>query len=222
MAAIPVSVTVRIPLTMPHKIMRGAIRAGMPSQSVRASSRLVGSGMVGQAYRPDRARMYTKTIRTAARRRPGTRPASNIFPHRYLGDNRVNDRRHRGRDQRPHDAGGESHGAREAGVVAGVAHGLDLHSAQAGGIGHGSPGNACEDHRPDDVDLGKPALHPPDAGEGEAKDAVGQPSRIHDLGCENEHRHRQDHELAHPVDDELRDDHQRHIDEGGDGDQRRH
>jgi len=91
-----------------------------------------------------------------------------------------------------------------------VLHRLDLDGAETGGIRDGGAGHAREDHRPDDVDVPKPAAHPAGDRNREVVDAVGDPRGVHQISGEDEERHRKQRErvdaAGHAVQDhEVRD-----------------
>ncbi len=120
---------------------------------------------------------------------------------RGVGDHGVQHHRDRGRDDRPDRGRGRGHRTREARCVACIAqHQVDHQLAGAGGIGQGAAAHAREDDAEHDVDLGEAAAQPADQQRGEAQQALADSTRVHDLGGEDEHRHREQHEaLEQPV-----------------------
>ena len=60
----------------------------------------------------------------------------------------------------------------------------------AGGIGDGRAGHAGEDDALQDVDLGEAAAEAADQGVAERQEAVGHAADVHELGGQDEQRHR--------------------------------
>ncbi len=88
--------------------------------------------------------------------------------------------------------GGGCHGAGEAIIIAFLAHGLDLHFAQAAGIGDGGTCHACKYQRAQDVYLPQAAAEPADQAQRKAVDLFCYLACVHDVGSKDKQRHRYD------------------------------
>ena len=112
---------------------------------------------------------------------------------RGVGDERVEHHRDRGRDDRADHRRDGRHRRRVARRVAAVAGHHDLHhAARAGRIGDGRARHAGEDDALQDVDLREPAAEAADERVAEGHQPVGHAADVHELGREDEQRHRED------------------------------
>jgi hypothetical protein len=127
---------------------------------------------------------------------------------RDIGHHAVDDEGQGRRDDRPQRGrrGGDADGKLRG--VAVVLHRLDLDGAEARSIGNRRARHAGEDHRADDVDLAKTALHPAHQRHRKAVDAAGDAGDVHQIAGEDEKRHGEQREALDPGDHALG---QRHI-----------
>ena len=84
-------------------------------------------------------------------------------------------------------------------------HSLDLNRADAGGVGQRRAGHTREDQGANNVDLGEPALHPPDERKGEVVDTAGDTADIHQVAGHDEHWHGQQRKAIEALQHSLRD-----------------
>ena len=84
-----------------------------------------------------------------------------------------------------------------------ILHSLDFDGADTGRIGKCCARHAGKDHRADDVDLCKAALHPADECDREGIDASRYPCRIHQVAGKDEEGNGQKREAFHARDQAL-------------------
>ena len=108
--------------------------------------------------------------------------------HGDFGQVAIDDKRDAGGDNRPDRRGGGRNRGREFPVIAVIPHGFHLDHAEPGGVGHGRPRHAGENHAGDHVDL---TQSPPDMahqGPREPEDPLGDPAVVHQIPGQDKER----------------------------------
>ena len=125
---------------------------------------------------------------------------------RDVGRDAVDHHRQRRRDDRADRGGCRRDRGRGFGVVALVAHRLDLERADAARVGDRRAGHAGEDHAAEDVGVAQPAAQPADAGGGKGEDPLGDAGGVHDVAHQDEQRRGEQRKRIGRLRDLLRDD----------------
>ena len=112
--------------------------------------------------------------------------------HRGAGEHGVNNGGDGGGEDGADGGGGGGDGAGEAVIIALGAHGVDLHLAQAGGVGHGGAGHAGEHQRGQHVHVGQTAGEAAHQALAHAEDILGDLTGVHHVGREDEQGHGDD------------------------------
>ena len=103
---------------------------------------------------------------------------------------RVDDHDDRRRDDRPDDRRGGGQRGGVGAVVAGLVHHADHHRARTRGVGQRRARDAREERQPDHVGVAQAAALVADELAREAQQHLGQRAAAHQLGGEDEERHR--------------------------------
>ena len=151
---------------------------------------------------------------------PGNQPGGEQLANRGIRHHAIDHQRQGRRDDRPDGRGRGGDADGKIGVIAGVAHRLDLDVSQAASVGHGRAGHAGEDHAGPDVHVSQAAVHPADHGAGEAENLGGDPGGIHQMTGQDEEGYGNQRKGVHAVDHVMQH-HQTGHAVGDDKDQRR-
>ena len=190
MASTPASVGVTTPPTMPHRMITGASSDSMPSSAVRPTRR--------ERERHRRRAWLTPAGDAVVDERHQHQTDQNAWQQagdedlgdRDLRGNGVDHHHDAGRNDWPDGRGGQRHRGSEFGPVAGGLHRTQLHRAQPGRIGHRRARDAREDHAGQHVHLRQATAHEADHSGCEVEYLLRDPQPIHQIGGQDEERHR--------------------------------